>query len=82
VDGDGADAPASALSVEFRATAALLSELNERSAMARRVHLEEIDKSSNDLQGALEASVVTINFEAEAATEKLSWQPSLTRWTS
>jgi len=50
--------------------------------MARRVHLEEIDKSSNDLQGALEASVVTINFEAEAATEKLSWQPSLTRWTS
>jgi len=39
--------------------------------MARRVHLEEIDKSSNDLQGALEASVVTINFEAEAASEKL-----------
>mmetsp|Transcript_8596 Transcript_8596/g.20110 ORF Transcript_8596/g.20110 Transcript_8596/m.20110 type:complete len:245 (-) Transcript_8596:659-1393(-) len=68
VDGDGARAPASAPSVEFRETAALLSELNERSAMARRVHLEEIDKSSNDLQGALEASVVTINFEAESAT--------------
>jgi len=82
VDGEDADAPTSEPSVEFRDSAALILERNERSALARRIHLEKIGKSSNDLQGALEASVVTINFEAEAATEKLSWQPSLTRWTS
>jgi hypothetical protein len=72
VDGEGADAPTSEPSVEFQDHAPLFSECNERSAMARRIHLEEIGKSSNDLQGALEASVVTINFEAESATEKLS----------
>jgi len=75
VDGDGADAPASEPSVEFRDALlevnasvhlleALLSGLNERAETARRVHLEEMDKASIDLQGALEASVATINCEA------------------